>query len=183
MTVLRQILGKRSYQIVLTILSLAVLLYQAETGPLFEQTVGTTQSGGLSSVTNEATVARVIDGDTFELSDGERVRLIGIDSPESVKSGTGVECFGRESSEFLREFIEGKNVRLESDRTDRDRYGRLLRYVYLGEVFVNEQIVQGGYAESTVYRPDIRFQAVFDEAERQAKQERKGMWMAGACQE
>ncbi len=177
MIALRHILGKKMYQVLLTGLLFVALWYQGETGTLWEWHIPDT----ISTSTVEVRVTRVIDGDTFEIEGGERVRLIGIDTPESVKPNTPVECYAVESREYLKTLIEGKAVRLERDRTDRDRYARLLRYAYLGDVFINEFIVREGYAESVSYRPDTAHQAILDEAERQAKAELRGRWGIGVC--
>ena len=183
MTALRRILGARTYQVLLALLLFATLVYQRETGvalPTGEIPVESDAEGKGTS-TDVVRVVRVIDGDTFEIEGGERVRLIGVDTPESVKPDTPVECFGKESSDYLRSLVEGKEVRLERDRTDRDRYARLLRYAYLGDVFINERIVRDGYAESVAYKPDTAKQAVLDRAEETAKIERRGRFADSVC--
>ena len=182
MTLLRRILGARAYQALLVILLLATLLYQREAGIL----PGARESSETSLPTieaprDQALVTRVIDGDTFEIEGGERVRLIGVDTPETVKPNAPVECFGTESSEYLKGLIEGKSVRLVRDKTDRDRYARLLRYAYLDEVFINEKIVREGYGESITYRPDTREQPVLDAAETEARKEKRGRFSDAAC--
>lgn len=126
-------------------------------------------------------VDRVVDGDTFVLSTGERVRLIGVDTPESVKPGSPVECFGREASEHLKQLILGQSVRLERDVSDRDRYGRLLRYAYLGDELINERLVRSGYAQTASYPPDIREQERLRAAERLAREEELGLWNPALC--
>lgn len=183
MTPLRRILGARTYQVLLAVLLFATFIYQKETGVLLPtgQVPSPTDDGIAVSEAHTAKVVRVIDGDTFEIEGGERVRLIGVDTPESVKPDAPVECFGKESSEYLRSLVEGKEVRLERDRTDRDRYARLLRYVYLGDAFINEQIVREGYAESVAYKPDTTKQTVLDRAEETAEIEQRGRWAEGVC--
>lgn len=183
MTVLRRILGARAYQVLLAVLLFATLIYQKETGVVLPtgQIPSDSDEGAAVSDSRMVRVVRVIDGDTFEIDGGERVRLIGVDTPESVKPDAPVECFGKEASEYLKSLIEEKEVRLERDRTDRDRYARLLRYVYLGDTFVNEHIVREGYAESVAYKPDTAQQAIFDRAEAVAKTDRRGRWAEGAC--
>lgn len=182
MTFLRRLLGKKTYQILLGLLLLATLLYQKETGVLPEwKTSSEAPPEATETAPDGVRVVRVIDGDTFEIEGGERVRLIGVDTPETVKPNTPVECFGAESSAYLKNLIEGKVVRLVRDRTDRDRYARLLRYAYLGDVFVNEKIVREGYAEATAYRPDTREQAVLDAAEAEAREEKRGRFSDTAC--
>lgn len=187
MTLLQRILCPRAYRVLLAVLFFAALVYQRETGIVIPMgqlpPVAESDERAVVSDTGVANVIRVIDGDTFEIDGGERVRLIGVDTPESVKPDASVECFGKESSEYLRALVEGREVRLERDRTDRDRYARLLRYAYLGEIFVNEQIVREGYAESVAYKPDIAKQLVLDQAEKTARAEKRGRWSEGICPE
>lgn len=123
-------------------------------------------------------VTRVIDGDTIELENGQRVRYIGIDTPETVDPRKPIQCFGVESAKKNRELVEGKTVRLEKDITDKDKYGRLLRYVYLGDLFVNLELVKEGFAHSYTYPPDVKYQAEILEAERQAREAKRGLWRA-----
>jgi micrococcal nuclease len=126
-------------------------------------------------------VVRVVDGDTFELENGEKVRLIGVDTPESVKSGTAIQCFGKEAASYLTELIGGKAVRLERDVSERDRYGRLLRYAYLGELFVNDFLVREGYAYAATFPPDVREQERFRDAQNEARAQGRGLWAAETC--
>ena len=132
---------------------------------------------GLKNETDEIVkVARVIDGDTIEIEGGERVRYIGIDTPETVDPRKTVQCFGVEASKKNKELVEGKMVRLEKDITDRDKYNRLLRYVWLGDTLVNLALVQGGFAHSYSYPPDIKYQDKFVVAEKQAREAKLGLW-------
>lgn len=124
-------------------------------------------------------VTRIIDGDTIEIEGGERVRYIGIDTPETVDPRKPVQCFGVEASKKNKEFVEGQRVRLEKDITDRDKYNRLLRYVWVGDTFVNLELVKQGFAQSYSYPPDIKYQDQFVAAERQAREAKVGLW--GAC--
>ena len=128
-------------------------------------------------VTATSTVAFVIDGDTFELTTGERVRLMGIDTPERD------ECFYAEASAYLREQVEDKVVRLEVDETVVDKYGRSLRYVFVGdgasELNVNEALIEGGYARLLSIPPDRRYLGDFEAAEARAREADVGLW--GAC--
>lgn len=131
-----------------------------------------------SAIANLAKVTRVIDGDTIEIEGGERVRYIGIDTPETVDPRKTVQCFGIESSKKNKELVEGKMVRLEKDITDRDKYNRLLRYVWIDETLANLALVQGGFAHSYSYPPDIKYQDQFVTAERQAREAKLGLWNA-----
>jgi len=123
-------------------------------------------------------VTRVIDGDTIEIEGGERVRYIGIDTPETVDPRKPVQCFGIEASKKNKELVEGKNVRLEKDITDKDKYGRLLRYVYIDNLFINLELVKQGFAFSYTYPPDIKYQAEILAAEAEAREAGRGLWAA-----
>jgi len=121
-------------------------------------------------------VIKVIDGDTIKLENGEVVRYIGIDTPETVHPSKGVQCFGREASNKNKELVEGKLVRLEKDVTDRDKYGRLLRYVWVGNLFVNDYLVRQGYAYVYTYPPDVKYSEQFVQAQREARESNRGLW-------
>ena len=122
----------------------------------------------LSSET--AYVSRIIDGDTIELSNGERVRLIGIDTPERG------EPYYNEATNHLAGLILNKNIEMKKDTSDRDRYDRLLRYIYLDDSFINMVMVQEGFAESYCYSPDTKYCSEFNEAEEKAREQKKGRW-------
>jgi micrococcal nuclease len=124
-------------------------------------------------------ITRVIDGDTIEIEGGQRVRYIGVDTPETVDPRKPVQCFGVEASNRNKALVEGKQVRLEKDVSETDKYGRLLRYVYVDKVFVNLVLVQEGYAYSSTYPPDVKYQDQFIEAQRLAREQKKGLW--GGC--
>lgn len=129
-----------------------------------------------------ATVSRVIDGDTIELDTREKVRYIGINTPESVDPRRKVECFGKEASSFNKNLVEGKTVRLEKDISDRDKYGRLLRFVYLEDgTFINEVLVREGYAYASPYTPDVSKKELFREAEFDARIHTRGLWSPDTC--
>lgn len=121
-------------------------------------------------------VKRVIDGDTFILQNGQKVRLIGVDSPETVSPKKSIECFGKQSSTQLKLLIEGQEVYLERDISDKDKYGRLLRYVWIDDRFVNNILVQGGFARSYAYKPDTRYQSLFNASQLLAKASGRGIW-------
>jgi micrococcal nuclease len=132
--------------------------------------------------TDTARVARVVDGDTVEIElDGgiDRLRYIGVDTPETVKPGAPVECFGPEAHEFNEELVDGKTVRLDFDAERRDVYGRLLAYVHVGDTFVNEELVRRGYATTLTIAPNDRYADRFAELERKASAAGVGLW--GAC--
>ena len=127
-------------------------------------------------------VTKVIDGDTIAVDiNGEekRVRYIGIDTPETGKSSRLAECYGKEATERNRELVENKKVRLEKDISETDKYGRLLRYVYVEDEFINKKLVEDGFADTATYPPDVKYVEVFKDAKRQAKDANKGLW--GGC--
>lgn len=134
-----------------------------------------------SSRISSALVTEVIDGDTIRLKTGETVRYIGIDTPETKHPHKPVECFGKEATQKNIELVLGRNVRLIKDVSDVDKYGRLLRYVYVGDVFINKELVRQGYAYATAFPPDIAQQAVLDAAQKDAQREVLGLWDKSIC--
>lgn len=132
-------------------------------------------------------VVKVVDGDTIDVSvDGkvERLRLIGINTPETVDPRKPVECFGKEASAKAKEFLAGEEVELEGDPTqdDRDKYGRLLRYVTTKDgFFYNLEIIKQGYAYEYTYDVPYKFQDEFKAAQAEAKNAARGLWADGAC--
>jgi micrococcal nuclease len=148
-------------------------------------TVGSLIAGSLVAVgwgfTNAqerwALVQQVIDGDTVKLSTGERVRYIGVDTPELHHPRKPVEFYAREAKEFNRRLVEGKRVRLEFDVQRYDRYGRLLAYVYLEDgTFVNAELLRQGYAQLLTIPPNVKYANMFLELQRQARENRRGLW-------
>ena len=123
-------------------------------------------------------VTFVADGDTILLESGESVRYLGVDAPETNHPSRGLECFGLEATERNRELVDGKYVRLEEDQTDRDRYGRLLRYVFVDGEFVNAVLVEEGYAFSSYYPPDTKYYHELVILELDAEEEGRGLWTA-----
>ena len=144
-----------------------------------------------------AEVTRVVDGDTVEVRITERsdgpgaglaeigetysVRLIGIDTPESVKPGSPVECFGKEASSATNSLLDGQTVTLVKDVEETDRYERLLRYVYLGEEMANARLVLNGYASAYTYPPNVRHSRLLMELQRDARDNNRGLWSRETC--
>ena len=163
----------------------------------------------------QLTVTKAIDGDTLKLSNGKKVRLIGIDTPESTNnpktrrdsSRTGqdirnIMVMGKKAKEFCKEVVEGKNVRLEYDVQERDRYGRLLAYVYIMtdvpnlsavqlekdnalyyvpgekfmEIFLNATLVKAGYAQIMTIPPNVKYQDLFLKLQQEAREHKRGFW-------
>ncbi|MBI4728568.1 MAG: thermonuclease family protein [Acidobacteria bacterium] len=126
----------------------------------------------------EARLVRIVDGDTIRVVVGgreERVRLIGIDTPERD------ECFFREATEHLRSLILGRPLRMARDVSERDPYGRLLRYLWADGRFVNAVMVADGYANAATYPPDVAHAAEFVVLQRAARTAERGLWAPGAC--
>lgn len=121
-------------------------------------------------------VTRVVDGDTIEIEGGKVVRYIGIDTPELVHPSKPIQCYAKEASTKNKELVLNKEVRLEKDISETDKYGRLLRYIWVGETLINELLVREGYAQSSSYPPDIKYQNRFIEAQKIAREEKKGLW-------
>lgn len=132
-------------------------------------------------------VEEVIDGDTIYIEtdgDTESVRLIGINTPETVDPRTKVECFGVEASNKTKALLEGQEVRIESDpaKGDRDQYDRLLRYVFLQEgTNVNKLLVEQGFAHENSYGVPYRYEFEFKQAQATAQKNKYGLWADGVC--
>jgi len=128
---------------------------------------------GCAAPADTVKVVEVIDGDTITIEGGYRVRYIGIDTPEVYPVA---EDFGIEAWEANRALVEGRSVRLERDVSETDRYGRLLRYVYVDGIFVNAELLRLGLAEAKAYPPDTKYQDYFEELEAEAREAERGMW-------
>ena len=134
------------------------------------------------SPTAEAYVIRAVDGDTIEARlDGrdQYVRYIGVDTPETVKPDTPVQCFGPRASGFNHRLVEGRRVRLVFGAERRDTYGRLLAYVYLGHRFVNAILARRGFARLLTIPPNDRYAPLFRRLSLRAARAGRGLW--GAC--
>jgi micrococcal nuclease len=145
---------------------------------------------GGSNNYDDVLVERAVDGDTLKLENNERVRLIGIDTPEmhesaklyrdSQKSGQDVkviQAMGKRAYIFTRDLVEGKRVRLEFDAEMRDKYKRLLAYVYLKDgTFVNAEIVKQGYASLMTYKPNVKYVDTFKQLYQEARENKRGLW-------
>lgn len=142
---------------------------------------------GQTTTLEKAEVVRVVDSDTIIVvlaGQEERLRYIGIDAPESVTPDQPVECFGPEAHDANAGFVDDRTVFLEADVENRDRFGRLLRYVYISEadgnlLMVNEALVAGGFAEARTYPPNELHQDELAAAEDRAFDAAAGLW--GAC--
>lgn len=178
-------------------ITFGLLVFLAIAGVSFAERLSVTYSEGKFIVPfgksynyADILVKKVIDGDTLILENGQRVRLIGIDTPEvhfsqklrrdSRRSQTDmatIQKMGRLAWEFTRRLLEGKRVRLEFDVQRYDKYGRLLAYVYLKDgTFVNAEIIKEGYANLMTIPPNLRYVDLFREMYQKARESRKGLW-------
>jgi micrococcal nuclease len=138
-------------------------------------------------------VTRVVDGDTIVVNingQDEKIRLIGVNTPESVDPRKPVECFGLEASKYTKTLLENQSVILESDPTqgDTDKYGRLLRYVLLpgtsatiNPTNINLKLIQDGYAHEYTYNKPYKYQKQFKQAQSDASSAQRGLWSTTAC--
>ncbi|MBU0580400.1 MAG: thermonuclease family protein [Candidatus Margulisbacteria bacterium] len=133
-------------------------------------------------------VINVIDGDTIKVDINgktETLRLIGIDTPETLDPRKPVQCFAIEASNKAKEILSGKNVSLEADSTqgERDKYSRLLRYVFLEDgTLYNQYMIEEGYAHEYTYQSNpYKYQTAFKEAEKNAREQGKGLWDINTC--
>lgn len=115
-------------------------------------------------------VTKVLDGDTIEIETAEKIRLLGINSPEQN------EHYYKEAKEKLSSLVQGRSVELEVGPVDKDRYGRLLRYVFVGDTFTNMEMVKEGYATVYIVEPDEKYYLEFKKAEKEARESKLGLW-------
>ena len=124
-------------------------------------------------------VAHAVDGDTVQLISGDYVRYIGIDTPEEFDPRKPVQCYAKEAADENRRLVQGQYVVIQKDVTERDKYGRLLGYIYLSDgTFVNKLLVEEGFAFEYYYKPDISKSNELKAVEATAKEAKKGLWSA-----
>ena len=144
--------------------------------------VGASESAFAQQKTGLLEIFKFVDGDTFwvinESGQKEKMRLIGIDTPEARRTGrTEVEFFGREASDYVKRILTDRKVRLEYDFERYDRYKRTLAYVYLDDgTFLNALLVKEGYASASTFPPNMKFAELFTKLQREARSKRKGLW-------
>lgn len=134
------------------------------------------------------TVSRVVDGDTVELEGGDRVRMIGVNTPETVKPGEPEQPYGKQASDFTKSQIQGKRLFLETDVQEKDQYGRILGYLYtqepknqdeLEKYMFNAILLREGYAQLMTIQPNSKYADTFVKFQRQAREGNKGLWALG----
>lgn len=155
---------KRAFLIVSIVVTAALL------GLLAGTFTGQITHGVFSEDKNQITISRVIDGDTVELATGERVRLLNIDTPEKG------QYFSAEATDRLEGLVLGRPVRLEADEEDTDKYGRLLRHLFVDEVHINLLLVEEGYARALIIEPNTNYADEIVGAESAARAAQRGLW-------
>lgn len=125
-------------------------------------------------------VTRVVDGDTIEIEGKIKVRYIGINTPEiyhdTTGKKTGEQCFAEKSYLENKRLVEGKTATLIKDVSDKDKYGRLLRYVYIDDLFINDYLITNGFAKIMTIKPDVKYSLDFKQKEKEAKVNNLGIW-------
>ena len=149
--------------------------------PIAEDTLVATDSATQDLEGERVRVTKVVDGDTIVVNDKLTVRLIGIDTPETVDPRRAVQCFGKEASNKLKSLLSEKEVILQKDVSETDKYRRLLRYIFLPlpdgrTLFVNDYVVREGFAKVLTYPPDVKYNEQFRQAEREARETGRGLW-------
>ena len=168
MTARRRSRRRKSVPLIVVVLALAIWLARDLPRNFFDP--APSPEGGWR------TVVRVVDGDTLVLDGNERIRLIGVDTPETVHPSRPVERFGKEASAFTRRMVEGRRVRLAYDDERTDRYDRTLAYVYLQDgTLLNAEIIRQGYGHAYTQFP-FRMMEEFRAYEREARENRRGLW-------
>ena len=170
------------------ILVISAIYYLIRPGHVLNKTFVIEQSfkgnviiASIATTSSSHIVAYVIDGDTIKLSSGEKVRYIGVDAPEIKHGKQAAKCFGEQAKAKNKDLVAGKTVRLEKDIRDKDKYGRLLRYVYVvatgtKDTFINLELVKDGYAYASSYPPDVEYQDLLSQAQTEARLVKKGLW-------
>ncbi|MCR8633602.1 thermonuclease family protein [Paenibacillus radicis (ex Xue et al. 2023)] len=139
------------------------------------QSKSTSTNSGRESVK----IDRVVDGDTFEIKlngKKEKVRLIGVDTPETKKPNTPVMFYGKEASDFTKKRLENKTVELEWDVERKDKYDRLLAYVWVEDELFNRTLVKEGYARIATFPPNVKYVDLFKKDQEEARNKQKGLW-------
>lgn len=172
---------KKITTLIISIVVLGVLAFQFinGTGPFSSNDSNNNHAG--PKQTEKVHVARVVDGDTLVANNSQheqiKVRLIGVDTPETVKPNTPVQPYGKEASDFSKEHLTDKDVFLEYDKEKEDRYGRTLAYVWLNkETMFNELLVKKGLAREKYFSPNGKYRDLFEKAEQIAKSNKVNIW-------
>ncbi|MEW9697842.1 thermonuclease family protein [Paenibacillus sp. SI8] len=146
---------------------------------MFSITAGCASKPTSSTGRERVTVERIVDGDTFEATlkgKKEKVRLIGVDTPETKKPNTPVMFYGKEASAYTKKRLEKQTVELEYDVEKKDRYDRILAYVWIGDELLNRTLIQEGYARMATFPPNVKYVDAFKKDQEEARNKKKGLW-------
>jgi len=182
-------LGAVKFIIILIVIGVIVDFLPADIKSLPDLQIGGNKAlnNNISISKDAYKVLKVVDGDTLDIDyDGviERVRLIGINSPESVDPRRPVECYGKEASDYAKDILEGEQVKIEFDNSQqrRDQYDRLLAYVYLDDgQMANRKMIADGYAYEYTYNTPYKYQSEFKSLQAIAKNLHRGLWAEDTC--
>ncbi len=178
-------LNKKTVGLILAVLFYLFIIFNYSNNRQQEIIISKNLISPTTRTSQFAKVTRVFDGDTIEIDTGQRVRYIGMNTPEVYFPNDPkkpAECFAVEAMRKNKELVEGKMVRLEKDVSETDKYKRLLRFVYLenpattSAIFVNDFLVREGYARIDTVPPDIKFSAQFLQAQSEANENKRGLW-------
>jgi len=177
-------MNKKTIALLFSILVVILGLYQAQSTKKSAKSSSTAYDKSIKAENGKPIkVAAVVDGDTITLVNGEKLRYIGIDTPEEFDARKPVQCFAKEAAEKNKELVEGKTILFYKDINTKDAYGRWLGYVYLEDgTFINEKLVKDGYAFAYPYPPDISKSDVFRAAETYARENKLGLWSGCSIQ-
>lgn len=172
--------GLTAYVLSIAFLTFSIFL-TSNTTPIKHNVLSPSPSPMVLSASTEDTkvtsvVTKVIDGDTFKIASGETVRLIGINAPEISNGSRKNECFSIKAKEYLQNLVLNKEVTLEKDISNTDSFGRILRYAYLKDLFINEDLVKNGYAQAINYQPDTKYETTLQKAQSNAFLSQTGIW-------
>lgn len=130
----------------------------------------------LKEINNNTRCLRVVDGDTIIVTKNKRVRLIGVNTPETKHPRKGVEPGGKEASEWLKNRIEGKEINVTYDEKKHDHYGRTLGYIYFHDTLVNAELIEKGYGKAECWKPNTKFCEYFEGLQARAQLNKLGIW-------
>lgn len=183
--------SKKQLQSVIAVLVVVIIFLVDKPSFVDVKSLETVNSDETSDISKDnmdkVLISRVVDGDTLKVKIGDKedtIRLIGINTPESVDPRTVVECFGKEASLKMKELAEGKEVLIVKDPTqnERDKYNRILAYVYLKDgTLLNQKMIDDGYAFEYTYNIPYEFQTEFKESEKNARAKGLGLWDRSVC--
>lgn len=162
----------------LVVLFSYITTYSQKSSFLPQSKISQVQNQTSSPSASLVMVTRVIDGDTIVVEGDRHVRLIGMDTPELTGSAAA-KCFGTEAKAYMEKLLVGQSVRMEKDVSEVDKYGRLLRYIYLGDEMIDNKLVREGFARVATYPPDVKYQQMFLDSEEYAREKGLGLW--GKC--